>query len=168
MRLHTKKLSQNLPHLKRFALSLTGNHDQANDLVQDCVVRAMEKDHMFQPGTNHRKWMFAMMRNIFLDGKRREQTRYRYAGDVRETYETQQSPRQFDRQVLRETLGALDELNENERQAIHLLCVKGMSLAEVSKLKRVPVGTLKSRLSRGRSRLRARLDESSTELKQAA
>lgn len=151
-------IAQTLPHLERFALSLTGNRDQAGDLVQDCVLRAMEKDHLFEPGTNRRKWLFALMRNIFVDGKRREQTRQRYAGEVHETYQSTEKARQFDRLVVDETMQALGGLRKPEREAIRLLCVEGLSHAEASRRTNVPIGTLKSRLSRGRSHLRTALE----------
>lgn len=166
---HAKKeIAQNLPHLNRFALHLTNDRTQANDLVQDCVVRALEKDHLFRTGSDRRKWLFALMRNIFVDGKRRDQTRSRYADDVRESYHLSQPAHQYDRQFLRETLAAVDNLNGSERQAIRLLCLEGKSLAEVSKQKGVPIGTLKSRLSRGRSKLRNLMRDDGVELRKAA
>lgn len=159
MCLRRKELSQLQPHLKRFAFSLTRNREHADDLVQDCILRALEKEHLFEAGSDLRRWMFALMRNIFLDGKRREKTRLRYSDDLADFLQTIQPAQQFDQQYLRDTLVAVDSLSKHERQAVHLLCVEGLSLAEASRLKTVPVGTLKSRLSRGRNRLRKLLDD---------
>ena len=106
-----------------------------------------------------RRWMFALMRNLFLDGKRREKTRLRYADELAEQYQSVQPAQQFNRQYLRDTLVAVDRLGNSERQAVRMLCVQGLSLAEAARRDGVPIGTLKSRLSRARSRLRRMMTE---------
>jgi len=147
-----------VPELKRYARMLTAAEDQAEDLVQDCVERALRKSDLFEPGTNSRAWMFTMMRNLFINGKRREKVSARYLDSVVHNAPQSEPARQFDRIFLTEALTALDDLSGQEREAVRLLAIEERSHNDAAERTGMPVGTMKSRLSRGRSKLRSVMD----------
>lgn len=153
---HTE-LTALLPDLNRFARSLTRNEDDAHDLVQDCVERALNKRALFQDGTSLKSWLFTLMRNLFISQKRREAVDRRCVAQSHPEGWQVEKPRQTDRVFLNETLRAMKALSPAERKAIVVLGIHDASQQAVAKLCGEPVGTLKSRLSRGRAHLRAHL-----------
>ncbi|MBL27763.1 MAG: RNA polymerase subunit sigma [Rhodospirillaceae bacterium] len=153
-----QEIVQIVPELKRYARLLTNAEDQAEDLVQDCVERALRKADLFQPGTNSRAWMFTMMRNLFINGKRREKVSARYVESVVHEHPDSAPASQLDRVYLEETLEALESLSAQEREAIQLLAIEERSHQDAAARTHMPVGTMKSRLSRGRSKLRSCMD----------
>lgn len=148
-----------LPHLHRYAWHLTRSRDEADDLVQDCIERAMRKSELFQPGTSLRAWMFTMMRNIFINGKRRQSVSDRHLDGLTRSAPMRQEPTQFHAAVLSRTQTAIDSLSEDEREAVMLLAVEQHSYIEVAAENGNPTGTMKSRLSRARAKLRAAVME---------
>lgn len=144
-----------LPHLKRYAWFLERNHAQAEDLVQDCVERALAKSELFQEGTNMRAWMFTMMRNIFINGKRRRTIADRHLDGLKLDGFPTQSPSQFHSAMLSRTQAAIETLSQEEREAVMALAVEQRAYEEMAAANGAPTGTLKSRLSRARSKLRA-------------
>tara|TARA_B100000614_G_scaffold240965_1_gene241748 strand:- start:255 stop:779 length:525 start_codon:yes stop_codon:yes gene_type:complete len=152
------EMSQQMPALRRYALLLTGTDDKADDLVQDCMERALRKAGLFVPGTNLRAWMLTMMRNIFINQKRRERLATRYV-ETTARYEARQEPSsQVDHVLVREALALMSRLSEDEREAVRMVAIEEKEHAEVAALAQVKVGTLKSRVSRGRAKLRAEAD----------
>ena len=143
-----------LPHLQRYAWHLTRRRDQADDLVQDCVERALTKSELFQDGTNLRAWMFTMMRNIFINGTRRRQVSDRYADSAKRDGSSSQPPAQFHSALLARTQAALERLTDDEREAVMTLAVEQRSYQETTAQNGNPTGTMKSRLSRARTKLR--------------
>ena len=143
-----------LPHLQRFARFLARNPGQAEDLVQDCVERTLMKSELFQEGTSFRSWMFTMMRNIFLDGTRRKAVVHRHAEAVRHEGPTRTDPSQFQAVLLSRTHAAIESLSKEEREVVMNLAVKERSYQELAAENGVPMGTMKSRLSRARGKLR--------------
>jgi RNA polymerase sigma-70 factor (ECF subfamily) len=143
-----------LPHLQRYAWHLTRRRDEADDLVQDCVERTMLKSALFAQGTNLRAWMFTMMRNIFINGKRRQGVADRHVASLKHDGPSAQQPTQFHAAVLRRTHAAIDRLSSEEREAVMLLAVQQRSYGEVTTENGSPIGTMKSRLSRARAKLR--------------
>ncbi|EKV32530.1 RNA polymerase sigma-70 factor, ECF family [Caenispirillum salinarum AK4] len=143
-----------IPDLKRYARSLTRTEDDANDLVQDCVERAIRKWHLYKPGTNLRSWLFTMMRNVFISQKRREAVSMRYMQQAVHDENTAARPSQVHSVFLKETVAAMDGLSEQERAAVHMLGMEERSHHEAAEETHLPVGTMKSRLSRGRANLR--------------
>ena len=146
-----------LPDLNRFARSLTRNEDDAHDLVQDCVERALNKRALFQDGTSLKSWLFTLMRNVFISQKRREAVDRRCVAQTHLEGWHVEMPRQTDRVFLNETLRAMKSLSAAEQQAIVVLGIHDAPQQALSKSSGEPVGTLKSRLSRGRAHLKAHL-----------
>lgn len=150
-------LVETLPHLQRYAWHLTRNRDDAEDLVQDCVERALMKSELFERGTSLRAWMFTMMRNLFINGARHRSVTDKYAAGVQLRGDQSQAPSQHDAVMLSRTFEAIESLSEEEREAVLLLGARQLSYHEVAADSGLPIGTMKSRLSRGRSKLRSRV-----------
>jgi RNA polymerase sigma-70 factor (ECF subfamily) len=145
-----------LPDLTRFARVLTRNEDDAHDLVQDCVERALRKRALFNDGSSLKSWLFTVMRNLFVSQKRRAALDRRYVASAADGIHVQ-APSQIDRVFLNETVEALRRLAPGERHAILVLGIQEASQQDVARSLKEPVGTLKSRLCRGRAHLRAAL-----------
>ena len=157
MTVFQSELETLLPDLTRFARSLTRSEDDAYDLVQDCVERALLKKEYYQDGTNLKSWLFTMLRNIFISEKRREAVARRYVKHIDNSGDRVQRPSQMHHIFLKETMSAIDELSTAERDAVVMLGVEETSHRDASKFASLPVGTVKSRLSRGRANLRTAL-----------
>ena len=134
-----------LPHLQRYACHLTRRRDQAEDLVQDCVERAMTKRELFRDGTDLRAWMFTMMRNVFINGRRRQQVSDRCADAAKRGGSASQPPAQFHSALLARTQAALERLTDDEREAVMTLAVEQRSYQETTAQNGNPTGTMKSR-----------------------
>ena len=146
-------LEEQLPRLRRYARALTRDVTRADDLVQSCLVRAIAKQHLWERGTNLRAWLFTILHNQFVNDVRHS---------VREgnTVELDEAP-QLTTQgnaiaslELRDLETALGKLAPEQRQVILLVGLEGMAYEEVATVLNVPVGTVRSRLSRGRDQLR--------------
>jgi RNA polymerase sigma-70 factor (ECF subfamily) len=141
-----------LPRLSAFALSLTGNPDQRDDLVQETCSRALANRDKWQPGTRLDSWMFRIAQNIWLDGKRAE----RYRGEpididiVGDLADSDGRTITESRLALAEVLRGLDRLSPEHRVLIGLVCVDGMTYKEASEVLDLPLGTVMSRLARAR------------------
>lgn len=146
-----------LPDMTRFARVLTRNEDDAHDLVQDCVERALRKQSLFQDGTSLKSWLFTLMRNIFISTKRRQALDRRYVAMIDDDANRTQRASQVNSVFLKETVRALGRLSASERQAIVVLGVHEGSQHRMAEVTREPVGTVKSRLCRGRAHLRTLL-----------
>jgi RNA polymerase sigma-70 factor (ECF subfamily) len=146
-----------IPHLNRYALKIAGSPDEAEDLVQDCVERALRKSDLYRPGTNLRAWMFTMMRNLFINRKRREKVSQRYTETVRVESSQVTAPTQVTQVFLNQAVSALGALGPEEREAVRLLGIEERSHREAADAMDLPVGTMKSRLFRARAKLRGSL-----------
>ena len=146
-----------LPDLTRFARVLTRNEDDAHDLVQDCIERALRKQDLYQDGTSLKSWLFTLMRNLFVSQKRRQTLDRRYVAMSSEASAQVERAGQLNTVFLKETVRALCRLSAGERQAIVVLGIHEGSQHVMAKALREPVGTVKSRLCRGRAHLRAAL-----------
>lgn len=147
-----------MPDLRRFARKLTRTADQADDLVQDTVERALMRETLYQQGTNLRAWLFTMMRNISITQARKATLRRTYATELMSLERPTVMPSQIDTVLLKSSLAYLAALTPGEREAVALLGIQDMSYEEAAAVTGLPVGTMKSRLSRGRSRLRELAD----------
>ncbi len=143
-----------LPDLTRFARVLTRNEDDAHDLVQDCVERALIKQALFQDGTSLKSWLFTVMRNLFISHKRREVLDRRYTAMIDDDAHRVQRASQVNSVFLKETVRAMRRLSPAERQAIVVLGINEGSQHLMAQAAAEPVGTVKSRLCRGRAHLR--------------
>jgi len=158
MKSRNAEIESNIQHLRRFALALTRDRERADDLVQDTVERALSKWRLRKPGLPLRPWMFAILRNLHISGHRRGLRMVAVDVDV-ETFEDNASSAEG-RIHLQQVLGLLARLPDEQRMAILLVSVEGFSYAETSKILKIPVGTLMSRLNRGRNKLRALVETS--------
>jgi RNA polymerase sigma-70 factor (ECF subfamily) len=141
-----------IPSLRAFAISLSGNVDRADDLVQETILRALANIESFQPGTNLSAWLFTILRNLFRSEYR---TRRREVEDTDGSFaETLKSnPDQFGRVEFQEFRQALAELPAEQREALILVGASGFSYEEAADICECAVGTIKSRVNRARSRL---------------
>lgn len=148
-----------IPALRAYARSLTKDAITADDLVQESLLRAMEKNHLWRRGTNLRAWAFTILHNLFVNRCRKNQSRPTHVSI--EDLSEHRLPRLYDhgeRTSLKHIETAINLLPARQREAIILIAVEGFSYAEVASITGVPVGTVRSRLSRARVTLRAILD----------
>jgi RNA polymerase sigma-70 factor (ECF subfamily) len=141
-----------LPSLHSFAVSLTRSVDQAEDLVQETVLRAISKQELFEPGTNLQAWLFAILRNLFCSACRRAK---REVEDADGSYAATliSVPDHENRAMLRDLAAALDKLPEGQRKAIMLVGAEGMSYEAAAQSLGCAIGTIQSRVNRARNRL---------------
>jgi len=144
-----------LPRLQRFARALTRDVVGAEDLVQDCVARALEKISLWQPGTDLRAWLFTILFRQHISHTRRD-ARHRDGVDRPESdARLVLLPNQTARLELRDLQRALARLPKEQRLVILLVGMEGMDYAEAAAVAKTPVGTVRSRVARGRESLRA-------------
>jgi RNA polymerase sigma-70 factor, ECF subfamily len=171
-----------LPHMDavyRFALRLTGSPDRAQDLVQDTFVRALRAWDQYTPGTQCKSWLFTICRNLFLRQRERvhrhdeivaENAPRDGGGDGAENplwasvQELDPEGEFFGSIVDKQVLRAVDALPEEYRTAVVLSDLEGLSYDEIADMLKVPVGTVKSRLFRGRRRLQQALYDYAVEM----
>jgi RNA polymerase sigma-70 factor, ECF subfamily len=151
-----KLLEQHIPRLRRYAFALhRATRSRADDLVQDTLVRAIAKQHLWRPGTNLLGWLFTLMHNQHVNDVRRSVTRDGFSYAVGEFHDTVASVSDASASLqLRDLERALAQLCVERREVILLVGLEGMAYEEVATVLNVPVGTVRSRLSRGRDQLR--------------
>jgi RNA polymerase sigma-70 factor (ECF subfamily) len=147
-------VEREIPRLRRYARALTRSADRADDLVQETLLRAISKSHLWQTGTDIRAWLFTIMHNHYVNMVRRamrdeatidiEQMSSSLVAVTDPTASSQ----------LRELDQALARLPGEQREVILLVGLEGMSYETAANVLSVPVGTVRSRLSRGRDALR--------------
>lgn len=143
-----------IPRLRRYARALARDVAAADDLVQDCLARALGKLHLWQEGTDLRAWLFTILHNQYVNQVRRA-VREGAAVGLSETEPLlTRQPHQGNRLELRDLERAIAKLPEEQRAVILLVGLEGMRYEEVAEVLGVPVGTVRSRLSRGREALR--------------
>jgi RNA polymerase sigma-70 factor, ECF subfamily len=138
-----------LPSLRSFAISLTRSVDQAEDLVQETVLRAISKQEKFEPGTNLQAWLFTILRNQFCS-EHRKSLREVEDGDGSYAATMIALPDQDDRIMIHDLEAALHKLPEGQREAIMLVGVEGLSYEEAAQVLGCAIGTVKSRVNRAR------------------
>lgn len=148
------ELVSEIPSLRRFALSKTSNPAEADDLVQDCVLRALDKRGSFEEQTNLRAWLFTILRNRFLDEKRKITRRGTHLSCEEEEIYIPVTGGQEQTLELKYFRKAFESLPGPDREVLSLVGMEGLSYEEAAGLLDIPVGTVRSRLSRARSRLR--------------
>jgi RNA polymerase sigma-70 factor, ECF subfamily len=149
-----------LPRMRRFAIALTGDLDQADDLVQETCMRALARVEQWQPGTRLDSWMYRIAQNLWLDRMRAKKVRGEQV-DV-ETAEAVAGPDGRDvvesRLSLNAVSSAMAYLPDEQRMLIALVCIDGLSYKEAAEITDTPIGTVMSRLARARRELHARLE----------
>ncbi len=148
-----------LPRLRRFARGLTGSTVEADDLVQAACERALARQHQFQEGTRFDSWMFRIVQTIWIDQIRSREVR-KEDGDIGEDRLGSDEPvrRVEARLALAEVRRAVDRLPPDQRAALLLVTVDGLSYKEAAEVVQVPVGTIMSRLARARIALQLQLE----------
>lgn len=143
-----------IPRLARFARALTHDVVSADDLVQDCLARALEKIHLWVPGTDLRAWLFTILYRQHISHTRRD-ARRREGAELHESDASLVfSPNQTARLELRDLERGLAKLPDEQRSVILLVGLEGMDYAEAAAAVNAPLGTVRSRIARGRESLR--------------
>jgi RNA polymerase sigma-70 factor (ECF subfamily) len=150
-------LLETIPSLRAFAVSLTQNADKADDLVQETLVKAWDKHASFQPGTNIKAWLFTILRNEFYSQMRKRGREVQDSDGIM-TGRLAVHPSQHGMLDLKDFRAALEQLPEDQREAVILIGASGFSYEEAAEICGCAVGTIKSRVSRARNRLQEILE----------
>lgn len=150
-----------LPRLRRFARALTGQVADADDIVQITVERALTRLDQFQPGTRLDAWLFRIARNVWIDEarSRSRQTRVFAPAELGEGVGTDGATQLHAKLEADDVWAAMRQLPDEQREAIALVCVEGMAYREAADALGIPIGTLTSRLARGREALQRLLGD---------
>jgi RNA polymerase sigma factor (sigma-70 family) len=146
------QILEHIPRLRRYARALLGDRYAADDLVQDTLERAWNKFGLWRPGSDLRAWLFAIMHNVFVNqvrGRRNDMEKTMEDLPVVATRATQS-----DALEIADVERALRALPSEQREVLLLVAIEEMTYDEVSKALAIPIGTVMSRLSRGRERMR--------------
>lgn len=148
-------LVEAIPELQRYAHKLTGERTAAEDLVQDCLERALANVEKFQPGTNLHAWLVTILKNIFFTERRRSQIcPFCELGDNDRAV----PPAQMWRVALHEVEEAMEDLAPERRGLVEMVVIDGVAYQDVAARLGIPVGTIRSRLSRVREQIRSNLE----------
>ena len=151
-------VEREIPRLRRYARALTRAADRADDLVQDTLLRALAKGHLWQPGTDIRAWLFTIMHNQYVNTVWR-QTRETATVDVEQVSSTLVATTDpTSSWQLRELDRALARLPDDQREVVLLVGLEGVAYDSAAQILGVPIGTVRSRLSRGRETLRGLME----------
>jgi len=154
-----RDLLATIPSLRAFAVSLAQNSDKADDLVQETLVKAWDKHQSFQLGTNLKAWLFTILRNEFYSQMRKRGREVQDSEGIM-TERLAVHPSQHGKLDLADFRAALEQLPEDQREAIILIGASGFSYEEAAEICNCAVGTIKSRVSRARTRLQDMLEVS--------
>jgi RNA polymerase sigma-70 factor (ECF subfamily) len=153
------EIEASIPALRRYAWSLLRNGHDADDLVQDCLVRALDRGATEPPISAVRPWLFTIMHNLFISRWRTMRRRGAVvSSDAAEAAEVAVDPNQDRALVMRDLLAGLDRLTDDQRQVLLLVTVEGLEYRDVAAILAIPVGTVMSRLSRARDNLHTHMD----------
>ena len=147
-----KRLVELIPRLRRYARALVGDRATADDLVQDTLERAWAKLHLYRRGTDLRAWLFTVMHNVHVNRIRATRAVEPLEDDMPELAQPQREP---DALLVRDLDRAIARLPADQRAVLLLVTLEEMSYEEVARTLGIPIGTVMSRLSRAREKLRA-------------
>jgi RNA polymerase sigma-70 factor (ECF subfamily) len=144
-----------IPGLRRYAGTLLRDRQEVDDLVHDCLVRALDRLHTRRNDAEMRPWLFAIMHNLYVSQIRRKRSR----GETEPLHDVAESslgvrPRQEDHIQTREVMAVVNRLPEDLRSVLLLVTIEDLTYAEVARVLDIPIGTVMSRLSRARERVR--------------
>lgn len=152
-------IAAELPRLRRYARALVGDPVTADDLVQDTLLRALDRIDQWRRGDNPRPWLFRILYRLYLDGHRKTKRQPALQSlDQQPELIPGQAPRQIDGLLLRDLDAALQALPAERRHALLLVGLEGLSYRDAAAVMEAPLGTLMSRLARGREELRQTLE----------
>lgn len=143
-----------IPRLRRYARALAGERSAADDLVQDTLERAWAKLHLYRRGTDLRAWLFTVMHNVYVNQRRAARISVPLDEEMPELAQPQ---RETDTLVLRDLDAAIRRLPPDQREVLLLVALEDMSYDVAADTLGIPIGTVMSRLSRAREKLRAML-----------
>ncbi len=147
------RLEPHIPHLRRYARALVRDVEQADDLVQDCLERAMSRWHLWRPTGSLRAWLFTILHNLHVNAIAK-QARRGTSLPLDTVPTPAEAPVQHDRTQVSEVVAALDQLAPEQRRVLLLVALEDFTYAEAAAITGVPIGTVMSRLARGREALR--------------
>lgn len=147
------QMEAEIPRLRRFARAMVRDAALADDLVQECLERALSRLHLWRPGTNLRAWLFTILRNLHINGIRRRQILVDIDGEIPGGLGAAAGA-QIVHLELRDLRRALAMLPTEQREVVLLIGLEGISYGEAAEILDISIGTVKSRLSRGRRALR--------------
>ncbi len=153
-----RAIVEEIPRLRGYARALVWDRDAADDLVQDCLERALSRMASWTAGDTPRRWLFTIMHNLFIDQLRRTRRNARAMATMSETIDMVAASPQADRLVSVDVFSALQQINPERRAALVLVAVEGLSYDDAGKALGIPAGTLTSRIARGREELRSILE----------
>lgn len=146
------QILEHIPRLRRYARALLGDRDAADDLVQDTLERAWNKFYLWRPGSDLRAWLFTIMHNVFVNQVRSKRS------DIERTMEelpvVAVRATQSDSLEIADVERSLRALPDEQREVLLLVAIEEMTYDEVSRALAIPIGTVMSRLSRARERMR--------------
>jgi RNA polymerase sigma-70 factor (ECF subfamily) len=144
-----------LPRLRRFAHALTRSPADADDLVQTAIERALRSQGQWQPGTRLDSWVYRIMRNLWIDTVRSRSRKERFEAPPEEAEQVGEDPSGTVEASadLKRVMGAIQQLPEEQREVVALILIEGFGYKEVSEMLDLPIGTVSSRLVRGRTAL---------------
>jgi RNA polymerase sigma-70 factor (ECF subfamily) len=156
-----EQLAALLPRLRRFAHALSRNPADADDLTQATIERALRSRDQWQPGTRLDSWSYRIMRNLWIDTARAQSRRSSREAPEEEGLAAGDDPRDaMDAAVdLKRVMGAMGRLPDEQREIVALILIEGFGYREVSEMLGLPIGTVSSRLVRGRTALLAMVGE---------
>jgi RNA polymerase sigma-70 factor (ECF subfamily) len=151
-------LETEIPRLRRYARALTRDQSRADDLVQSCLCRAVAKQHLWEPGTDLRAWLFTILHHPHVNDVRRS-VREGVSIPVEDMAPALTTAADAEASLqLRDLERAIARVPDEQRQVILLVGLEGMRYEEVATILGIPIGTVRSRLSRGRDLLRELMD----------
>lgn len=152
----TRALLAQLPGLRRYAVALVGNAADADDLVQDCLERALARQDTLRDPESLGRWLKVILYNLYVTALRRRAAPSVPVDDLAEDLALSAPPE--DRDQIRDLVRAMAGLSVEHRQILLLISLEGLSYREIAELLDVPIGTVMSRLARARERLRSLLE----------
>lgn len=162
------EIQNHIGDLKRYAHALTRNPTAAEDLVQEALARALSKSHLFRPGTDLRAWLFTILHNQHISDMRRRGANATTVDPDLLAQILSCRPDQDHGLILRAVEGALERLPEKQRSLINLMALDEMTYHQAAERTGLKVGTVKSRISRGRAKLRTALEGRSSKRRRRA
>src|SRR5918996_2198642 len=150
-----RQLTQLLPRLRRFAHALSRNGADADDLTQATIERALHSREQWQPGTRLDSWLYRIMRNLWIDTVRARGRRERHEAPEQEAFTIGEDPRDaMDASLeLKRAMAAMERLPDEQREVVALILIEGFGYREAAEMLDLPIGTVSSRLVRGRTAL---------------
>lgn len=153
-----RRIEKLVPDLKAYAIALCGDRDQADDLVQEALARAVESGTQLKSVDDLRPWLFRVLRNYFFDEQRKKTVRREYLAHEKR-WVSEIGDQALDPEDILTIRKAYEELSADHREVLALVDILGLRYKEVAELLDISQGTVMSRISRGRQALLARLEE---------